>query len=80
MMAPTAPHFGLNIMRGPRSQGMGKSNRYVLVVVTRAIILIVPDDESAGIVASGAIGFRMPRMFRRAVPDCRIVASGALRR
>ena len=59
---------------------MRKAHRHVFTVMTRAIILIVPDDQAAGIVASGAIGFGMPRVFFRTIPDCRIVAVGAFGR
>ncbi len=59
---------------------MRETHWHVFIVMTRAIILIMPDDQATGIVASSAIGFEMARVFFCTKPNCWIVAIGAFGR
>jgi len=80
MMAAPAIRCELQVMRGPRPQGVRKALRHIFLIVARISIRVLPDAQTAGIVASRAADVRMLRVSRCSAPCSRIVAISAFHR
>ena len=78
-MATSTPHFFLNIVRGPRAQGMCKANGDKFIVVTRSRVTIVPNGKTTRVVARGTIHFCVIRMLFRTSANRGVVAIRASR-